>query len=67
MTAIPRLTVKDEDGFQCSPYGRLFKQTSGDKKKVGEMNLVSFSFILENNNKNKCFRLSQETFLNKIH
>lgn len=60
MTAIPRLTVKDEDGFLSSPYGQLFKQTSSDKKNVSEMHLVSFSFILENKNKNekKCFRWS---------
>ncbi|XP_017268484.1 muscular LMNA-interacting protein [Kryptolebias marmoratus] len=37
MTAIPRLTVKDEDEFQSSPYRQVFKQTSANKKKVGSI------------------------------
>ncbi|XP_037535200.1 muscular LMNA-interacting protein [Nematolebias whitei] len=39
MTAIPRLTVKDDDEFRSSPCRQVCKQTSADKKKVGSISL----------------------------
>lgn len=46
MTAIPRLTVKDDGEFRSSPCRQVFKHKA-DKKKVGEMHLVNvLAFIL---------------------